>query len=114
MIGVKELNQPAESYSSARESKAHTLETHTKGKESRANYVSITVGYGERGLGIPGSDSAITSVLGTEFIWGPGSTAASAFCSGFSTKAGSGLASAGAGRALLLITSVGSSAFPIS
>lgn len=86
--------------------------------------VSITAGYGERGLGIPGSDSALTSVLGTEFTWGTGSAAgasiglgansgaASAFCTVLSVEAGWGAASVGAGRALL-VTGDGRSAFPI-
>lgn len=90
------------------------IDQHTQGKRSRVNQVGITDGYGESGLGTPRSDSALTSVFGTEFIWGPGSTAASAFCSLLSTEAGAEFASAGAGRALLPLTGVGRSAFPIS
>lgn len=82
--------------------------------------MSITAGYGERGLGILGGDSAVTSDLGTEFTCGAASTfasgvvsgAASAFCTVVSLEAGSGLAWTGAGRALLLAVD-GKSAFPI-
>ena len=66
--------------------------------------VRITVGYGESGLENPETGSALASVLGAEFIC----VAACAFCT-----AGSGLASAGAGRALL-VTGTGRRAFPMS
>ena len=47
--------------------------------------------------------------MGTEFIW----EAASAFCTVLSATAGSGLASVGAGRALI-VTGTGRRALPIS
>ena len=80
-----------------------------------------TDGYGERGFGFPGSDSALTSA---EFISGAGavtastldsdivSGVASAFCTVVSAVAGSEPCSVGAGRALLL-AEVGRRAFPI-
>ena len=73
-----------------------------KGRRKR-----ITNGYGESGLEIPGRDSDLTSVLGTELICGGGSAMASAFC----TVGAAGLASGGAGRALL-VTVGGSRAVP--
>lgn len=80
----------------------------------------ITDGYGESDFENARSDSALTSVLGTEFISALGcpavctfgSGAASAFCIALSAVVGSGLASAGAGRALL-VTVNGRRAFPI-
>lgn len=71
--------------------------------------MGITVGYGESGLENPEIGSALASVLGAEFISG----AASAFCTLLSAAAGSGLASAGEGRALL-VTATGRRAFPMS
>lgn len=79
----------------------------------------ITYGYGESDFENPWSDSALSSVLGTEFISGLGCSAVSTFGSGVASDfcivavAGSGLASAGAGRALL-VKGNGRRAFPIS
>ena len=80
----------------------------------------ITCGNGESDCENPGSGSALTSVLGTEFISGIGcpavssfgSGAASVFCTALSAVARSGLASQGAGRAFL-VTVVGRRTFPI-
>lgn len=80
----------------------------------------LTYGYGESGFENPGSESALTSVLVTELIsWGGSADAssfglatASAFCWVLSAVAGSGLASAGAGRALL-VPEYGKRATPI-
>ena len=81
----------------------------------------ITYGYGESDFENPGSDSALTSGFGTEFMSGIGcpavstfgSGAPSDFCTALLVVAGSRLASAGAGRAFLG-TVVGRRAFPIS
>lgn len=70
--------------------------------------IALTDGYGERGLENPETDSALTSVLGTAFIWG----VASAFCTLVAVAADSELTSAGAGR-VLLGTGDGRRAFPI-
>lgn len=77
--------------------------------------VSITAGYGERDLWNLGSESALTSVLGTEFTWGGGSAAASTF--GWGTASGESsafwtLLSVEAGRALPFAGD-GRSVFPI-
>lgn len=71
----------------------------------------ITNGYGESGLEFPGSDSDLTSSLGTELILGAGSAAASTFGKDPSVRVG--LASSkGAGRALLILRA-GRRALPI-
>ena len=72
--------------------------------------MGITDGYGESGLGIPGSESASSSALGTELTCGVGTATASAFCTASSVMVG--LASVGTGRALL-VTLAGRRAFPI-
>lgn len=85
----------------------------------KAVEVIITHGYGESDFENPGSDSALTSVLGTEFISGvtfPSvstfESPATAFCTVLSVVAGSGIESTAGGRALL-ITGDGRRAFPI-
>lgn len=84
----------------------------------KAVKVIITYGYGESDFENPGSESALTSVLGTEFISGIAFLSVStfespptAFCT-LSVVAGSGIESTAAGRALL-ITGDGRRAFPI-
>lgn len=69
----------------------------------------FTYGYGDKGLEMSENDSDLTSVLGTELI--SGDAAASTLES--VVVGGSGVATAGAGRALLY-TGDGRRAFPIS
>lgn len=64
----------------------------------------ITEGYGESGLGVPELPFALDSDSGTALIWGGGSADTSLL--------GSGFASVGAGRALLVVV-IGIKATPI-
>ena len=84
----------------------------------------ITYGYGESGFRNPERDSALTSVLGTEFISKVDVAAAStlgletvlvlasAFCTVLTATAGSETLPVGAGRALLSVED-GRKALPI-